>query len=203
MELLAQYARDGPVEKRLRDASGLHLFDEGLIDGRVGQLDVDTGLERLLSGFGVNANYTYIQSKGIPNTALNATEPGGIPREPETGVSGNLPLEGLSKHNYNLTGFYEKGPLSLRLSYSWRSKFLLTVRDVIWPYYPIYNEATGQLDGSLFYSINDNLKLGVQAVNLGNEVTRTSQVFTATGLQAPRSYFVNDRRFSLILRGNF
>lgn len=159
-------------------------------------------LPGLLSGLGVNANYTYIKSKGIPNADLVNTAPEGEPRPPTTG-RGNLPLEGLSKHNYNLTAFYEKGPVSLRASYSWRSKFLLTVRDVIFPYFPIYNDETGTLDATAFFSINDNLKIGVQAQNLNNEVTKTIQVFTAEGLEAPRSYFMNDRRFSFILRGNF
>jgi hypothetical protein len=40
-------------------------------------------------------------------------------------------------------------------------------------------------------------------VNLTNEVTRTLQQFTVDGLLGPRSYFMNDRRFSFIVRGNF
>jgi TonB-dependent receptor len=153
-------------------------------------------LPGLLSGLGVNANYTHVKSKGVPN-ALLAT-----PTAPQTG-EGNLPLEQLSKHNANLSVFYEKGPISLRGSYSWRSKFLLTARDVIYPYFPIYNDSTGQLDASLFYSVNENIKVGIQAVNLLNEVTKTIQVFTADGREAPRSYFMNDRRVTFAIRGNF
>lgn len=156
-------------------------------------------LPGLLSGFGVAANYSYIKSKGLPNSFLN----GGNPASVTTVGTGNLPLEQLSKHNVNVTAFYEKGPISLRVAYNWRSKFLLTPSDVIYPYYPIFNDATGQLDASLFYSINKNVKFGVQGVNLLNEITKTSQQFTATGLTGPRSYFMNDRRFSVILRGNF
>jgi TonB-dependent receptor len=157
-------------------------------------------LPGLLGGFGVNANYTYIKSKGLPNSMLN----GGVPvNTPPGGVPGNLPLEQLSKHNVNLEGFYEKGPLSLRVAYNWRSKFLLTSADVIFPYDPIFNDATGQLDASAFFNINQNLKVGVQAVNLTNEVTKTLQQFTADGLLGPRSYFMNDRRFSFIVRGTF
>jgi hypothetical protein len=40
-------------------------------------------------------------------------------------------------------------------------------------------------------------------VNLTNEVTRTEQQFTLGGLLGPRSYFMNDRRFAFIIRGNF
>jgi TonB-dependent receptor len=157
-------------------------------------------LPGFLSGFGINANYTYIKSKGLPNSLLN----GGAPANtPPGGVSGNLPLEQLSKHNVNIEGFYEKGPVSLRLAYNWRSKFLLTAADVIFPYDPIFNDKTGQLDASAFFSITKDLKVGVQAVNLTNEVTKTLQQFTTTGLLGPRSYFMNDRRFSFIVRGTF
>ena len=156
-------------------------------------------LPGFLNGLGVNANYTYIKSKGLPNSFLN----GGAPATASQASLGVLPLEQLSKHNVNVTAFYEKGPVSLRASYNWRSRFLLTAADVIYPYYPIFNDATGQLDASAFFSITKEIKVGVQAVNLLNEVTRTSQQFTQGGLIGPRSYFMNDRRFSFIVRGNF
>jgi outer membrane receptor protein involved in Fe transport len=114
-----------------------------------------------------------------------------------------LPLQGLSEHNFNIAGFYEKGPIQARLAYSWRSEFVLTVRDVITPFAPIVNEATGQLDGSLFIDLSDNWKIGVQGVNLTNEVTQTSQVLNNDLLQAGRSWFMNDRRYTLILRATF
>ena len=62
----------------------------------------------------------------------------------------------------------------------------------------------GQLDASAFFNITDDIRVGVQGVNLLNEVTRTSQAFTGDPNDlAPRSFFVNDRRFSFILRANF
>ena len=157
-------------------------------------------LPGLLNGLGANANYTYIESTGLPNAFLNtgeAVDPSSIP-------PGNLPLEGLSKHNFNVAVFYEKGPISARAAYNWRSRFLLTVADVIFPYTSIFNEPTGQLDASIFLNITKNVKIGVQGVNLLNEVTKTTQAYTGDPDRlAPRSYFMNDRRFSFILRGNF
>ena len=159
-----------------------------------------------LDGLGVQANYTYIDSQGLPNAFLN----GGEAVNPSTVPPGNLPLEQLSKHNYNIAGFYEKGPIALRAAYNWRSRFLLTASDVIYPYYSIFNEPTGQLDASIFFNVSDALKIpggiriGVQGVNLLNEVTKTSQAYTGDpDMLAPRSYFMNDRRFSFIIRGNF
>jgi TonB-dependent receptor len=157
-------------------------------------------LPGILSGFGLSANYTYLKSSGIPNSYLNGGNP---TNQSPIGVAGNLPLAQLSKHNINIQPFYEKGPVSIRVAYNWRSKFLLTESDVIFPYMPIYNDKTGQLDASAFYSIADWLKVGVQATNLTNEVTKTLQQFTLDGKLGPRSYFMNDRRFAFIVRGSF
>jgi TonB-dependent receptor len=154
-------------------------------------------LPGLLSGFGLSANYTYIHSQGLSNAQLVVGSRAPI------GTPGNLPLEQLSKHNFNIQPFYEKGPFSLRVAYSWRSKFLLTASDVIFPYFPIYNASSGTVDATMFIKLTDNFKIGVQGVNLTNEVTKTLQQFTVDGLLGPRSYFMNDRRFHIILRGNF
>src|SRR3546814_4969874 len=120
--------------------------------------------------------------------------------ESRIGTGVRLPFEQLSKHNVNVAVFYEKGPVSLRAAYNWRSRFLLTSSDVIFPYYPIFNEPTGQIDASAMFTIYKGVKIGVQGVNLTNEITKTSQMFTTSGLRGPRSYFMNDRRFSFIIR---
>jgi TonB-dependent receptor len=151
-----------------------------------------------LSGFGISANYTYVKSKGIPNSFLNGGSPTNVS---PIGVSGSLPLAQLSKHTFNIQPFYEKGPVSIRVAYNWRSKFLLTESDVIFPYFPIWNDKTGSLDASAFYSVTPQIKVGLQATNLTNTVTKTLQQYTLDGRVAPRSYFMNDRRFSFIIRG--
>ena len=157
-------------------------------------------LPQPLDGLGVAANYTYIESEGLPNSFLNTGEP----VSESTIPPGNLPLEQLSKHNVNATVFYEKGPVSLRAAYSWRSRFLLTPADVIFPFYSIFNEATGQLDASIFFNVTKNIRVGVQGVNLLDEVTRTTQAYTGDPADlAPRSFFINDRRFTFIVRGSF
>ncbi len=169
-----------------------------------------------LDGFGIQANYTYIESagvlqQGLSNSGGGNSAVGGV-TPPGPNVPGDrLPLEQLSKHNVNLTGIYEKGPFSARLAYSWRSRFLLTTRDVIFPFAPIFNDATGQLDGSFFFTVNPHVKVGVEGVNLLNEVTKTSQVLTKPGgygpsdplIIAPRSWFMNDRRFTFSIRANY
>jgi TonB-dependent receptor len=157
-------------------------------------------LPGLFSGLGMSANYTYIDSSGLPNSFLNG---GGIANTSPV-PPGKLPLEQLSKHNFNVAAFYEKGPVSIRAAYNWRSKFLLTASDVIIPYFSIFNASTGQLDGSIFFSVTPQIKIGVQGVNLLNEVTKTLQAYTGDpAALAPRSYFMNDRRYSFIVRGSF
>jgi TonB-dependent receptor len=153
-------------------------------------------LPGLLSGFGLSGSYTYIDSKGLPVVRSDTG--------PATNFDfGRLPLEQLSKHVVNAQVFYEKGPVSLRVAYNWRSRFLLTAQDVIFPYYPIYNAAGGQFDGSAMFNVSKTVKIGLQAVNINNNVTKTLQQFSPDGKLGPRSYFMNDRRFNFIIRGNF
>ena len=145
-------------------------------------------LPGLLSGFGTQLTYTYVDSKDFNSSG---------------DVFGDLPQPGVSKHTVNAVAFYEKGPLSARAAYNWRSDFLQTPRDVIFPFSPIYGESTGQLDASIFYELTDQIKLGVQGVNLLDEVTETTQVVDFVGTRVTRSAFRNDRRFTFIARFDF
>lgn len=154
------------------------------------------------SGFGVQANYTYIDSSGVPQENLQADKanPGGTEPVIDTSL---LPLESLSEHNFNFAAIYENDVISARLAWNWRSEYLLTTRDEIVPFAPIYSDDTGQLDASFFYTVNPMLKVGVQGVNLLDETTRTFQVLNDDLLVAPRSWFKNDRRFSFVARATF
>ncbi|PPU22142.1 TonB-dependent receptor [Xanthomonas arboricola] len=177
-------------------------MDEGTIRGaELGYTQFFDQLPGWLSGFGVNANFTFVDSQGGANTA---TDP--YTNTTVTGVE--LPLEGLSRRSYNLAGIYEKGPLSLRLAYNWRSRYLLTTSDAS-TRLPTWADDYGQFDGSFFYRFNEHLQLGVQANNLTNTVTKVLMGPTSYegGEVDPRLYtrssFVNDRRYSLVLRMNW
>jgi TonB-dependent receptor len=151
-------------------------------------------LPGVLSGLGAGATYTYVDAGDFNNASLGAEQ---------SPLAGGLPLAGVSKHTINAVVFYDKGPLSLRAAYNWRSSFLQTPRDVIFPFSPIYGESTGQLDASIFFKITDQIKVGVQGVNLLDEVTQTSQVIDFNGTRATRSAFRNDRRFTFLARFDF
>ncbi|MCA8901260.1 MAG: TonB-dependent receptor [Hyphomonas sp.] len=160
-------------------------------------------LPGIWSGLGSQVTYTYIDSTGVQSAGVSNsnTEPAA---NDATVDLGDLPLEGLSEHNYNIAAIYEKGPVSARLAYNWRSDYLVTPRDVITPFYPIFQESTGQLDGSFFYTLNENLKIGIQGSNLLDEVAETtSYIPNADGRRGGRSWYRNDRRLSLALRANF
>lgn len=144
-----------------------------------------------LSGLGTQLTYTYVDGGEFTNSTVGAEQ---------SPFAAGLPLAGISEHTVNAVLFYEKYGVSARLAYNWRSEFLQTPRDVIFPFSPIYGESTGQLDASIFYDLTDNIKIGVQGVNLLDEVTRTSQVFDFAGTRATRSAFRNDRRYTFLVR---
>jgi len=147
-----------------------------------------------LANFGTQANYTFIDADALANIDNTITG--------RFAIDGNS-FERVSKHQFNVAGIYEDEKVSARLAYNWRDNFLLTRRDVIFPFASIYQKATGQVDGSFFYTINDNFKVGVTGSNLLNDVTETEQTINNNGLRAPRSFIINDRRFTLSLRANF
>lgn len=107
-------------------------------------------LPGLLNGLGFQGNYTYADSD-LPVVGQDIT----------------VPADLLSKYSYNLTGIYEKGPISLHVSYNWRSKSVQTnfadnFGRTLW------NAPQDSLDFSLTYNINQNVSVKFDAVNLNN-----------------------------------
>ncbi len=184
--------------------TGINSPDVGKVKGfEIAYQQAYTMLPAPFDGLGLNANYTFASSTGVRQSTLSETDANVSAGRVANIDTSKLPLQGLSKHTINVQPFYEKGPVSVRLAYSWRSRYLLTVRDVIVPFAPIMQEDTGQLDASVFYTFNKHVKVGVQGVNLTNEVTRTSSVLNDSILTAPRSWFMNDRRFTFIVRSTW
>jgi iron complex outermembrane recepter protein len=154
-------------------------------------------------GFGIQANYSYIRARGVPNSNLDNTDSidDGITPNTSFSFAGDLPLQGQSDHTANFALMYEKYDWALRLAYNWRSEYLLTSRDVITGL-PVFNDDQGYLDGSIFFNVNDNVKVGLQAVNLLNTETRTYSKVDAN-LKLPRTWFVDDTRYTFVVRANF
>lgn len=164
-------------------------------------------LPGLLSGLGSQLTYTYVDASdfktpnisGIGSPSVNSSG-GPINGGPFTSL---VPNSGTSKHTVNATVFYERGPLAARVAYNWRSAFLVTPRDDLFPFAPVFQEAGGQMDASIFYQVTDYLKLGVQGVNLLDEVTRLSNQVDYKGTRVLSAAFRNDRRYTFIARFNF
>src|SRR3546814_7318497 len=75
-------------------------------------------------------------------------------------------LEGISKHSYNLVGMYEKGPVSARVAYNWRSKYLVTAIDCCVGF-PIWQKSTGYLDASLRLRATANIEFVLEGTKIG------------------------------------
>ncbi len=163
-------------------------------------------------GFGIQANYTYIDSEGIPNFSGSGIATEADPEDnptPQPGLEAfdpaalsGLPLRGQSEHTANLVAMYEKGDWSARLAYNWRSKYLVTTRDVI-SGQPIWNNDAGFLDGSVTYQLTDEISIGLQGTNLANTQTETLMTLDGEGRETGRSWFVNDRRVALTVKAVF
>jgi TonB-dependent receptor len=148
-------------------------------------------------GFGLQANYTKIFNWGGHNNSANVTAPDAV-------ASGNrmdLPMEGLSKDSYNLALLYAKYDIDFRLAWNWRSSFMSSSASSGEPRDPVWLEAYGQLDGSLFYTLYDHYKIGVQLTNITGEVFYTDQGYAD---YHPRVNWIEaDRKFAVVLRTNF
>jgi TonB-dependent receptor len=159
-----------------------------------------------LAGFGIEANYTYIDSKN----------PGDLYRDIFGTIRNDAPLQGLSKHNYNLTLLYERSNLSARVAYSWRSKYLQSTNangtNPSYVYSPVptaslppgtqialptYGDGYGQVDVGLTYKVTDNLSFTVRGTNVLNATQRTLMGGYKNDAIYTRSWFQSDRRVSL------
>ena len=108
------------------------------------------------SGFGIAANYTWVNSDLEYDNAS---------------VAEQFALEGLSD-SANLMLFFENRQWSVRAAYNWRDKFLSGRFDGSGLPNPVYTEAYGQVDVNVGYNVNENLTLQAEVINLNDGVQR-------------------------------
>lgn len=138
-----------------------------------------------LAGLGAQANFTFVDS----SAPSPATE----------GPVRQLPLQGLSKYNYNLIGIYERGIISARVAYNWRSKYLRLTSGNGSGNLPVFQKASGQFDASITANVMPHLSLTLNGVNLLNTIQQTYY-----GLESrPRDSIANDRQISGVARITF
>lgn len=134
-------------------------------------------LPGLLSNFGILANYTFVSSDIEYLTSANGS------------TSIRAPLVGLSRHAANGTLYYEDERFSIRGSVAYRSRYLTAVPGTEGNAWNGTN-GTVNVDAQMSYSINDHLRLSVEAINLTDEVndlyvdeTNRLNVLTHSGRQ--------------------
>jgi len=162
-------------------------------------------LPKPFDGLGMQTNFTYLVNKGVPNSNLTTFFPvaGGVSVPALNPGS----LEGLSKYSFNVVVYYEKAnvPVSARLAYNWRDKYLVTASDCCVGL-PVWQAPTGYLDGSIRYKINEQFELSLEGSNLLNTQTKTLQQMTdetspeGRAILMHNSWFRQDRRFTLGVR---
>jgi TonB-dependent receptor len=143
--------------------------------GEIGYQQFFDFLPSWLSGLGAQANYTYVESEAPSSVA---------------GLSSTLPQ--LSKNSYNLVGIYERGPISGRIAYNWRSKFYesIFVGTGSLGVNPVYRKAYGWLDASVVYDINRNFSVALEGANL----LRTKREGFYTVESRPNDRTIDDRQ---------
>ena len=122
------------------------------------------------SGFGVIANYTSQEFSGgdsyLGDTSRAATV---FASNGAVDVDMRAPLADLSETSYNITLFYEKHDISARMRYTWREAYRSTdfgsTDSFPWGF-PVVQEDRGHLNASVSYDVNDNLNIGIEAVNI-------------------------------------
>jgi TonB-dependent receptor len=110
---------------------------------------VFTFLPKPLDGLGVQASYTH--------TSVQADYTAGARTIKDQ-------LIGLSKNSFNVVGFYDYGPISARLSYVWRDRYLSGTGSTTQT--PSYIDAFGSLDGNLSFRVTDKTMLSLEAINI-------------------------------------
>jgi len=164
-----------------------------------------TMLPGFLKGFGVDANVTYIDGHSPSAFALDMT-----------GNPENVPLIGLSKWSYAATLLYDLHKVTARLSWTWRSRYLVTSYDsstsntymdpvsgeTVNFALPVYASAAGRLSGSIGYQFSKRLNVQLDVENITNAYQKT-EMEILPGRYVQRGVFETDRRVSLHLGFNF
>jgi TonB-dependent receptor len=122
-----------------------------------------------LRAFGVDANASYISANAVQDVI-----PAGAPSNAGPGapaVTRMLPIPDVSRWTWNLTGMYEHGPLSVRLSYNLRSRYWeggLSLQQDGSGFYTLQGHAkqSPRLDLSASYNLNNNLTLFFDWTNI-------------------------------------
>jgi len=168
------------------DAQGSLEIHEGVeilinrpVNGKGGTIQgLEVGYQQeLYEGFGVSANYTYVDGEAKDEEGNDVTIPGN------------------SDHTVNLSAYYENDVISGRISYNYRTGYD-TGRG-----WPGYVDDYGQVDANLTYNFSENIAFVLEGVNLTDEMTFSYQEKGVE--QALTGLYADGRRFVAGVRFNF
>jgi iron complex outermembrane receptor protein len=139
---------------------------------------------------------------------------------------GDMPLPNLSRNSFNLALLFDKGPVSARLAYSWREKYLQGVAlnsDNTGPNQqngldtnpdsatygqhtlplglPLWVDDYGQLDAGIHYRFDDNLTVSLEGRNLTDSMYK--QLMQQHIGTFGHNYFTSGRSYTVSLRYTF
>ena len=201
-------------------------------------------LPDLLQGLGLQANYTYVDSKvkrynavfsgycsGNPS-GVSGTDPSNLNLfingcDTDGRSFGDMPLDNLSKNTFNIALLYDRGPISARLAYNWRGRYLYGVAlnsDNTGPNQtnvldtnpasatygshnaniplglPLWANSYGQLDAGLHVKFGD-LSVGLDATNLTNKTYK--QIMQQHIGMIGHNYFTSGRGYRISAQYTF
>ncbi|MCY4757172.1 TonB-dependent receptor [Pelomonas aquatica] len=226
------FVLNGPVNGAKGYARGLEFAYQQYFDH----------LPDWLQGLGLQANYTYVDSKMTRYNAVYSKycSPGqgqdnlnlyinGCDTDART--FGDVPLANLSKNTFNLALLYDRGPVSARVAYSWRGKYLYGVAlnsdntgpnqtnaldtNPASPTYgkhdgdanniplglPLWADGYGQVDAGLHYKFDSGVSVGFEAQNLTN---RTYKQFMQQHIgMLGHNYFTSGRSYTVTMQYSF
>ncbi|PCD03658.1 TonB-dependent receptor [Sphingomonas spermidinifaciens] len=174
-------------------------------------------LPGLLSGFGVNGSFNFVDSS---NPAPQATDVLGNDFE-------DLPFFNLSKYSYNAELLYSRKSVNFRIAYNWRSKQLLSTNAnplsyatsggnpywanlsptdfgpeksfQVYNMVPLWAAPAGYVDIGFDYRFNNVATLNLMFGNVTNTKSRTYQE-PLPGVMVPYDTNISDRRVTLMFR---
>jgi iron complex outermembrane recepter protein len=135
-----------------------------------------------LDGFGLQANYTRVES------SID---------QPISGHSFAFP--GSSKNNVNGTFYYDKGPLDMRVSLVYRSDYLSALPWIGVVNFPTYTDGNTTVDASATYSFSRHFDLTITGSNLTETGRRDYAYQSSTFL----NYYTRPRILAVALRASF
>ena len=190
-----------------------------------------------LQGIGLQANYTFVDSKVTRYNAVYTgyCSPGAGQDNLNLYINGcdtdgrsfgDMPLDNLSRNTFNVALLFDRGPISARIAYNWRGKYLYGVAlnsDNTGPNQtnaldtnpnsatygthtlpvglPLWADAYGQLDVGLHYKFNDSFSMGLDASNLTNKTYK--QIMQQHIGMIGHNYFTSGRSYKLSAQYSF